>query len=514
MRRIWAILIVTCAGLATPSYAQVTVISEKPDAISVTAYRDPDRGAGGIDARYPQGYALISETRTVRVPAGDAVIRFEGVADGMIAVSAVVTGLPGKVAQKNRDARLLSPAALLDGSLGNRVHFRRTDPATGRVTEEDVTVRSASANALVVETAGGFEGLQCSGLPEGLSYNTVPADLSARPTFSVSVSSPAAATAQVTLTYLANGFDWGANYVARVAEDGRTLDLFAWLTVANGNSVSFPEAELLAVAGKPSVKSNFRQLMTVPEDFTLAIRCWPLPSYDAPLPPPPPPPAAPMMEGAYDIVVTAQRRSESLMAAPVAVMAVQEELGDLKLYRLPVRVDVNASGQKQVALLEKRNVPFHLYYAADIGSYDYSDEGPHPLLRRIRMENRKDSGLGLPLPSGGTALFEIAGEQPLLVSTGEVRDHAEGETVELQAGDSGQLSYQAEKLEQRGDRARWRLTLTNANARTANAEITLPLAYKLTAKGAKLRRRDGAWLWATQVPGHGTAVLEFQSNAD
>lgn len=514
MRRIWAILIVTCVGLATPSHAQVTVISEKPDAISVTAYRHPDRGAGGVNARYPQGYALISETRTISVPAGDAVIRFEGVADGMIAVSAVVTGLPGKVAQKNRDARLLSPAALLDGSLGNRVHFRRTDPATGRVTEEDVTVRSASGNALVVETAAGFEGLQCSGLPEGLSYNVVPDDLSARPTFSVSVNSPAAATAQVTLTYLANGFDWGANYVARVAEDGRTLDLFAWLTVANGNSVSFPGAELLAVAGRPSIKSNFRQLMTVPADFALSIRCWPLPTYDAPLPPPPPILAAQMMEGAADIVVTAQRRSETLMAAPVAVMAVQEELGDLKLYRLPVRVDVSASGQKQVALLEKRAVPFHLYYVADIASYAYSDGAPHPLQRMIRMENRKDAGLGLPLPAGGTALFEIAGEQPLLVATGALRDHAEGETVELEAGDSRQLFYQAEKLEQRDDRARWRLTLSNADARAANVEIKLPLAYKLIAKGQRLRRRDGVWLWATQVPGQETAVLEFQTAAD
>src|SRR3546814_16998396 len=69
------------------------------------------------------------------MPAGEATLRFEGVAEGMIAVWAIVTGLPGGVVQKNRDAALLSPASLLDGSLGNRVHIRRPHRATGTVTE-------------------------------------------------------------------------------------------------------------------------------------------------------------------------------------------------------------------------------------------------------------------------------------------------------------------------------------------------------------------------------------------
>src|SRR3546814_7633677 len=82
----------------------------------------------------------------------------------MIAVSAVVTGLPGGVVQKNRNAALLSPAALLDGTLGNRVNIRRTHPATGKVTEEEAIIRSGPDNAVVLQTADGFEGLRCSGL--------------------------------------------------------------------------------------------------------------------------------------------------------------------------------------------------------------------------------------------------------------------------------------------------------------------------------------------------------------
>lgn len=133
---------------------------------SVTVYRDMGRGEGRMNLGWLNGYALISEKRRISLPAGKSVVRFEGVADGMIAVSAVVSGLPGGVEEKNRDATLLSPASLLDGSLGNRVHIRRTNPATGKVSEADAVIRSGADGAVVLQTAEGVEALKCSGLPE------------------------------------------------------------------------------------------------------------------------------------------------------------------------------------------------------------------------------------------------------------------------------------------------------------------------------------------------------------
>src|SRR3546814_2886178 len=94
---------------------------------------DLSRGEGNINLDWLNGFALITEHRRIAVPAGESIIRFEGVANGMIAVSAVVTGLPGGVVQKNRNAALLSPAALLDGTLGNRVNIRRTDRKSTRL---------------------------------------------------------------------------------------------------------------------------------------------------------------------------------------------------------------------------------------------------------------------------------------------------------------------------------------------------------------------------------------------
>src|SRR3546814_11136633 len=69
-----------------------------------------------------------------------------------------------------------------------------------------------------------------------------------------------------------------------------------------------------------------------------------------------------------------------------------------------MRVNVNANGQKQVALLEKPAVPFDLLYGATIWHEAVTEAAPLHML--VRMENKEKQGLGLPLPSGGMALFD------------------------------------------------------------------------------------------------------------
>ena len=92
MRRLFLALLM----LAGPAGAQTVVTSAAPDAASVTIYCDPGRGDDAIDRDDPGGFALVSERRRVRLPAGPAVLRFEGVAGGILPASAVVTGLPDR----------------------------------------------------------------------------------------------------------------------------------------------------------------------------------------------------------------------------------------------------------------------------------------------------------------------------------------------------------------------------------------------------------------------------------
>jgi hypothetical protein len=508
------LLSVLTASLAMPAVAQQVLTSSGPDRVAVSIYRDPDRGSGGITLGNLGGFALISEMRTVDLPAGETDIRFEGVADGMISVSAIVTGLPGGTVQKNRDAALLSPASLVDGSLGNRVSLRRTDPATGTVREDAAIVRSSAEGAVVVETATGFETLRCSGLPETLVYNGIPAGLSARPTLSVRTRSLAAQRAVLTLTYLSTGFDWSTQYVAEMRGDGGSVDLLAWMTVANSNSASFSDASLNALAGKLNVTSDYRRLGTPATADPLYLRCYPLGSgrYGQPdigyVPAAAPPPPSPMMMAPGEIIVTAKMRSENLQDA-VAAVAEMEALGDLKLYRVPMPTTVAANAQKQVALLVKEKIPILRIYQLTVGP-DY--DGDWPAAHLLRIDNGKGKGLGEPLPSGQVAVFEWAAGERRYAGASLLRDHAVGEKVNLVVGTSSQVRLTQKKGQVRGGWTSWESTLTNANPHPVTVEVRFDINDYAAVDRLfnRLPRQDGYALWAVTVPANGTKKLSYR----
>src|SRR3546814_863030 len=110
------------------------------------------------------------------------------------------------------------------------------------------------------------------------------------------------------------------------------------------------------------------------------------------------------------IIVTGSR-------APAAIMAEQEALGDLKLYRIPEPVTVAANSQRQVALLERSDVPIVIVYRQDVGSE--GREGATPV---VTARNSERGGLGLPLPSGEVALFQIHKGRRVLFGHGRTRD--------------------------------------------------------------------------------------------
>ena len=500
---------------AVPAGAQAVITSAGPDKVSVTLYRDPDRGIDGAISRdSPQGYALITETRTVTIPAGETVIRFEGVAGNIMPESALVSGLPDGVEEKNLDASLLSPRSLFDRALGRRVMVRRTDPGTGKVTTQQATIRSSSAGAAVLEMGGVFGDLKCSGLPETLVYDGVPAGLSAKPTLSVRTRAVAERRVTLTLSYLAGGFDWQADYIIAMRADGRSADLFAWITLASTDVTSFVDADTQVVAGKPN-RSGDSTLDTrnYAAGGDLALRCWPMPRYNlyalsnfaAPAPPPP----AMMAEGMMDIVVTAQRvqRRGALSAVPIAVLATAEQLGDLKLYRFPTRVTVASQAQKQVAMMSKPAVKLAPVYVTDVRG----ESADTAML--LRGKNVTANGLGLPLPAGGASVYaEVDGEQ-LLVGESAIEDKTIGEIVEFDLGEPLSVSAEAvgTKRRDRDRKTYYVLTVTNDQPWPIayEAKIHLDEHQKMIKASRALGKKDGEPFWSTNIPANGTATLNY-----
>ena len=70
---------------------------------------------------------MVSETRTVDVPAGISTIVFRGVADAIVPQTAAIEGLPAALLESNFDYDLLTPGAVIAKSHGERVQLVRTD---------------------------------------------------------------------------------------------------------------------------------------------------------------------------------------------------------------------------------------------------------------------------------------------------------------------------------------------------------------------------------------------------
>lgn len=562
------------AVTATP-VTSTTVTSSEVSDVAVTIYRDPYRDAGMMQSGWPGGYALITETRTISLPRGESRLRFENVAEGLLPETAIVTGLPSGVREKNRDARLISPAGLVDAYLKRRVLIRRTDPATGRVREQSAIIQSGPDGGVLIRTDQGFEALRCSGLPERMIYPDVPDTLSARPTLSILTRSDRAVTATIQLTYMAQGFDWSANYVGNMAPDGKKMGLFAWLTVANGGQQSFKDARLQVIAGKPNKRPN--NPPPPPPASALNLQCWPVDSTSTH--PRREWTRLPMPRGAdlsrFDgvgrnapgsfetrkqrrkrereerafggggggdeesIVVTGSRMPRSARArlqmvpSPVAVMAVDaampappppppppppgeavavangaqaqaEALGDLKLYRVPMRVTVAAQSQKQVAMIVQPDARFDRIYRASV---DAGRDTPQPMPFLLRSTNSSERGLGVPLPAGGLSLFETVAGRRLLAGRDDVADLAVGEEVELKLGQSPDVQWKLTRVKETPDRQEWRVDITNARNVPVRAQVIVP--QELAEKPPGLERGRGGWVLPVEVPDNGTASVSY-----
>jgi hypothetical protein len=505
VRRVAWLLALLSAAAAAPA---ADIRSSAPSDLIVTVYRAPSRGDGRFDLNNLGGFALITETRTVRLPAGESRLRFEGVADGIEPASAIVSGLPAGVIEKNRDAKLLSPSALVAQTLGKQVQLLRTNPKTGK-SERRVGTIVSDNDGVVFKTDQGIEALRCSGLPETFEFDPVDG-LSAHPTLSVLVRTPKSVTQQVTLSYLARGFDWSADYTATVSADGKMLDLGAWVTLANSNGVAFPSAHTQVVAGRVNRKAG----QVEPIDFggPVIAQCWPRGSTSDP-------PmvlqtfAAAPRATSFDAAATRSLDKKSELGPNAMVMGgaaqvQQEQLGDLKLYRVPERTTLSSRQSKQVRLMDRYAVPVTTVYGADLSQMHESSFAAYRLLR---TKNSAANHLGLPLPAGSVAIYRDDGNTRQLQAEAATRDIAVDQEVEINSGETAdvQVSINVEKA-QADVSSVVRVQISNARAHAIAFELRMPASGRVIRADHPSHNKDGRPIFLLTIPSRQSVTLRIQ----
>ena len=478
-------------AVAAPAVAQT--VSERPDSVAITIYRDQP-----VDTRQLSQYGgygglvFVTETRTIDVPAGQGRVEFRGVADRIVAQTASIQGLEAAVVERNEDFDLLSPGSLAENTVGRRARLVSTNPATGAEISRAVLVRSGP-QGVILQTPDGMEALSCSGLPERLVFEEVPSSLAARPTLSAVTRATRAGRRKVTLSYLATGLTWSADYVARVNRDGRTLDLTGWLTLANFSRTTFDNVPAQVVAGELSrdPSTRHREVYAQP----LYPNCWPVnPGFTG--------------EQFEAIVVTGSRASsyaELAMApppvmapapaAPPPPMAQQSELGDYKLYTLPDATTVAANQTKQVRFLEQRRVPFDKVYRYDA----QSGGGPAVVLR---LRNTREQGLGLPLPQGAVTVMEPDRQGGLLLAGQHrlQRDAPVGLPVEVIVGVSSDLVTTTRVVDQTEGSTTLEVTAANHRPTPAVLEVREFADGRTISRGSRPHEvKDAHYVWRLEL---------------
>ncbi len=526
MRVAPALIALVAAGFLTNwAAAQVVsaqVVSERPDKVAVVLYQDhaprfqPLPGGDQDDAFGDDpGLAVVSEIRTVDLPAGRTRLSFRGVADGMVPQTAAVEGLDGRLIERNYDFDLLSPGTLIEKAIGAPARLVRTNPKTGQVTEVPITVRSGPDGIVLQYGDGSAEALGCSDLPEKLVFDHAPPGLTATPTLSAEVETSTPGRHLIRLSYLATGLRWRADYVARLDPDGRTLSLHGWLTLSNMSGTTFGDAPTQVVAGRLARAGDDQPVAAQPVE---AVRsCWPRPfpmrRYSDVAAAPPAPAAMARLANTelQSVVVTGSR------------IAAVSNLGDYKLYTLPEPTTVAANQTKQVAFLEQASVRYQRVDSFVVERAYGFDLELQPAIVLLRLQNKAAEGLGKPLPAGAVTVFEPMADGGLsLAGQRGLNDTPVGQPVQLSLGSSGVVTIKAtqgdltyrREADRTFERSGVSVVVHNAGARPAQVEIRLAQADVKFLSESRPHSRDGAYaVWSLQVPAEGEATLRYRTEA-
>ncbi len=467
---------------------------------------------------YPDNLGFVRETRSIDMPAGVIDLRFFGVSDMIIPESAVLEGFEGLRLEGNFDSDLITPAKLLERSVGETVTIRRINPGTGASDLVSAKLVSAAPNgrgitSAIFSTADGVEAYQCSGLAEAIILSNLPNGLYSVPVLSTRVVSEAAGPKEITLTYMTRGLGWAADYRMDVETGKNEAGLLGWLTLTNETSKSFKDTDLAVVAGTINQvrersqygngRSSYRVANCVQGRYvteTVVVQNASSPGFFA-------------GGGAEDeVIVTGARRAEVREAK-------QEDLGDYKLYRAPQAVSVEPYQTKQIAFLSKYNVGLKKgnKYRWTVSEILRNDDGDSPIKGRLiyELDNSKTGNLAVPLPAGTVrAMSQTDDGLNIFIGEDTISNKPVGLPIDLEIADSFLVTAQFFDVDEDDDGIEVRVDVKNATDKKIIAEIDFDILNNVKIQRGMRSKSlsQGNKIYTLTVPAEKTVSFSFKSN--
>lgn len=367
-------------GSGAAHAGDVTIAPENRKALSLTVYN---------------GGGLVRDTRAVSVPAGRSTLSFVGVSAEINAETALLRDAPFDILEQNFDFDLLSPAKLLEKSIGRFVRLHSIG-ANGQETVQDAMVLGVK-DGVVLKVDDHIEAM--SGFSEArrrITFDSLPPSLRSRPTLSMVIDADAPVRRDLMLTYLTAGLDWKADYVATLSPDETSLSLQGWITITNTSGTLYEDADVQVIAGEVSLDVRRSRGSG---------------------------------RGKQETVMVSARKAE----------ATEEDFFAYHLYTLPSPVTLAESQTKQVALLEAPRIAARRVLESRGEDYWFTsragDLRAQPVTVLIKFDNREQDGLGKPLPAGTIRVYKDDSRgQPQLAGQDDIRSTPRNEQVSLDVG--------------------------------------------------------------------------------
>lgn len=426
---------------------------------------------------YNQDLAFFEERRGADLSEGLNRLALEGVASS-IQPQTLYLDAPGvALVSQSYQPATLSRGSLVEAFLGEEVAVLLPSPEDRETLErKEGRLLSLSGGPLVE-----VEGELLFVAPESLRFPEQPENLRGKDALLLEVESSDAGRVQdLEVGYLASGFSWQADYVARYDEESGELGLAALASLANNTPDSFEEAAISLVAG---------DINRVPDAM----------------------PVQPM-------------RSDMVMAeAAMAPMPKQESAGEYHRYVLPGRVDLPAQSLKQVTFLTAESVPVSKRYRLEglvmQGGNRGQVSGPMSAATALIFDNSEANNLGRALPGGSWRVYgeSAAGGRLLLGEASQGHIPADGE-VELTLGRAFDVRGEAavtdfKRITNRSYEIAQSVTVTNAKDIAVEVEVVgvfPPDLRVLSESQGHEAEAAGRLVWTVPVEAGSETELTFR----
>ncbi|MFI5349357.1 MAG: DUF4139 domain-containing protein [Elusimicrobiota bacterium] len=442
---------------------------------------------------YNSNLGLVKETRPFTLKSGVNEVKVEDVAAQIDPTSVHFKSLtaPDAVTVIEQDFRydLASPDSILNRYLGKEIELQRVAGRDGDKTESVKGILLSNSNGRVIQSGGKIlinpEGNPVLGeLPEGLLT---------KPTLVWKLDSTKAGEHQGEISYMTSGMSWSADYVLVADKDDAKGDLTAWTTIVNNSGATYKDAKLKLVAGDV---------------------------HRAPVPM--------ARRGGFG--------GMKAMAMDAAAPNMTEKtFFEYHLYTLARPTTLAENSSKQVEMASVANIPIRKIYVydgaenvyfggfGDAGFWDpnYGLQSNNKISVLLELDNKKASGLGIPLPKGRVRVYKKDDDGSLQFAGEDSIDHTpKDEKVRVKMGEAFDLVGERKRTDYSSDEKKRRFEETFEiklrNHKDAAATVTVVEHlyrwnnWKISDASAKYEKKDAQTVeFSVPVPKDGEAVVTY-----